>query len=225
MFKDMRGMGFIIAVTGVILATVIICVCAVSCSGGKLTFKTTYYFVCYRITDNSISASSLSNTVSSYGGAGYILNYDGNYYVTISCYYRENDAETVCTSLKKRELECSVLEINTEKYKIKGYSAKNNKELYLGNLNTLHSLSTLAYECANGLDTGKFTQAKAKDVVDAIKSGLNGLLSANESNCFTNDINFLIAECEDKERGFLLSKDMRYLQIAITDVIINIQMY
>lgn len=224
MFKCGKNTGFLIAVAGAVIAAVIIIICAVSCSGGKLTFKSTYYFVCYRITDNSISASSLSNAAASYGGAGYILNYEDSFYVTVSCYYKENDAEAVCISLKKRDLDCSVLEIKTDKYTLSG-SAKKNSQLYLGNFNTLNSLSTLAYECANGLDTGAFSQSKAKDVVLSIKTSLKGLLNSNASNCFTNDINFLIAECEDKERGFLLSKDMRYLQIAIIDTIINAELY
>lgn len=225
MLKGFKSTGFIVGVAAVIVATVIICACAASCSGGNLTFKTCYYFVCYRITDNAISASSLSGTVSSYGGAGYILNYDDDYYVTVSCYYKRNDAEAVCASLKRRELECSVLEVKTEKYKLKSYSAKKNAELYLGNLNTLYSLSSLAYECANGLDTGAYTQEKAKDVVSSIKSGLISLLHANAGNCFMHGINAIIAECEDKERGFLYSKDMRYLQIAVIDLIVNIELY
>ena len=224
MFKCGKDIGFFIAVAGAVIAAVIIIICAVSCSGGKLTYKSTYYFVCYRITDNSISASSLSSAAANYGGAGYILNYEENYYVTVSCYYKKNDAEAVCTSLKKRDLDCSVMEIKTDKYKMSS-SAKSNSQLYLGNFNTLNSLSTLAYECANGLDTGEFSQSKAKDVVLSIKTSLKGLLNSNASNCFTNDINFLIAECEDKERGFLLSKDMRYLQIAIIDTIINAELY
>lgn len=225
MFKGIKNKGFIFSVACAMLAAVIICVCAISCSGGKLKFKTTFYFVCYRITDNSISASSLSATVSSYGGAGYILNHNENYYITVSCYYKQAEAETVCNSLKKRDLDCSVLQIETETYKLKSNAAKNNSQLYLGNLNTLNSLSTLAYECANGLDTGEFSQSKAKDVVASIKSSLRGLLNSNASNCFTNNLNYLIAECEDKERGFLLSKDMRYLQIAIADVIIKADLY
>ena len=91
----------------------------------------------------------------------------------------------------------------------------------MGNLNTLDALSALAYDCANGLDTGEFTQSKAKEVVSAIKSGLNGLLAANPSNCFTEKLMRLCAECDDKQKGFLYSKDMRYLQIALTDTVIN----
>ncbi len=217
----MRGAGFFISIVGVLAVTLIICVCAFACNGGKIKFNAKYYFVCYRIADDAISASSLSGTVSSYGGAGYILNYKNSYYVTVSCYYTERDAQAVCDSLKKRDLDCSVLKTEITQFKLKGFSAQRNAQLYLGNLNTLDALSAIAYDCANGLDTGEFTQSKAKEVVSAIKSGLNGLLAANPSNCFTEKLMRLCAECDDKQKGFLYSKDMRYLQIALTDTVIN----
>lgn len=221
MYVSRQNLKFICAVTAVVLVTVAICISAVSCSGSKITFESCYYYVCYRITDNSVSAASLSGTVTSYGGAGYILNYDKDYYVTISCYYGESDAQSVCASLKKRDLDCSVLSVETDSYKLKNSYAKKNAELYKGNLNTLHSLSVIAYECANGLDTGEINQIKAKDILLNIESGLNSLLKANPDNCFTYNLSYLIALCEDKESGYLYSKDMRYLQIAITDPIIN----
>ena len=225
MFKYFKDIALILSVSAIILITVIICVCAASCSGEKLTFKTQYYFICYRIADNSVSASSLSDTALSYGGAGYILNYEQNYYVTISCYYSLNDAQSVCDSLKKRDLECSVLTIETENYPLKGYSAKQNSELYLGNLNTLNSLTKIAYECANKLDTGEYNQSTAKQICYSIKKSINALLNSNENNCFTEKLNFLKSECEAKESGYVYSKDMRYIQIAIADAVISAQLF
>lgn len=224
MFKVRNISAFTFSALCAVITTVIICVCAVSCSGGQMSYKSQYYFVCYRITDNTVSASSLSSTVSSYGGAGYILHHKKNYYVTVSCYYQKRDAETVCASLKKRDLECSVLEIETNKYKLKN-SAKKDLQLFLGNLNTLNSLSLLAYEGANKLDTGEFSQNKAKEIIYSVQNGIKGLLKSNESNCFTNGLNKIYAECEDKQRGFLMSKDLRYLQIAIVDLIINVKTF
>lgn len=157
MLKKVLNLQMVIVLGIIILSTVIICFCAASCSGTKLSFKETYYFVCYRISDNAVSAGSLSDTASSYGGAGYVLSRDGKYYVTFSCYYEENEAETVCANLKKRDLECTVLKIETGEYRL---SNKNNINLYLGNLNTLNSLSALAYDCANNIDTGVFRRAR-----------------------------------------------------------------
>lgn len=220
MLKNLRGGAFLISIILVLFTSVIICLCAVCGAGKRIVFKADYYFICYRIVDNSVSAGSLSDTVSSYGGAGYIICHEEDYYVTVSCYYTENDADSVCESLKKRDLDCSVLKISTKEFKL-GANDDKTAELYKGNLNTLNSLSRMAYDCANKLDVGEYGQNKAKDVLYAVKDGLKGLKNNNQSNRFTNPINKLIAECEDKDRGFLYSKDMRYIQIAIADFIIN----
>ena len=214
--------GFITGVGGVILATVIICVCAFSFSKNTVNFKATYYFVCYKMTDNAASASSLSGAVSSYGGAGYILEYDGIYYITVSCYYTLSDANEVCNSLKYKDLNCNILEAKTGDCKLLGRDAKKNSELYLGNFNTLNSVSSLAYECANKLDTGEYDQVKAKEIFKSIKSGINGLLISNPNNVFTEKLNMLSAECDDREKGFIHSYDLRYIQIAIIDCILKI---
>ncbi len=207
--------------SAVIIATVIICICAISCSGGKLDFKNTYYFVCYKMTDNAVSAGSISQSVSNYGGAGYILQRGENYYITFSCYYSDDEAKAVCENLKDRNMECSVLKVETGDYRLPVNTSQNNDQLYLGNLNTMHSLSSLAYECANGLDTGEFSQNKAKQILGSVTDTLNGLLKANPSNCFTESIQSVIEDCKRLGGGYLLSKNMRYIQISIVDKIIN----
>ena len=225
MSKANRFPPFLISVAAVACITVLICIFAFSCQGTKLKFRTCFYFVCYAMQENAISAGSISSAVSAYGGAGYILEYGGRYYITVSCYYDETDAENVCRELKDRNLYCSVLEIETENYTLKTSNAKKHAELYKGNLNTLNSLSRLAYDCANALDTGAHSQNNAKSVIADIKSGLNSLLSANENNCFTVELRRLIAECDDAAGGLIYSKDLRKLQIAIADTIINIELY
>lgn len=220
MFLKRVNLQFIIALGIVFTATVIIIVSAVSCSGGTINFEETYYFVCYRQSDNVISASSLSDTASNLGGAGYILKYGDNFYITLSCYYIEDEANDVCANLKKRELDCFVLKIETDEYKLNG---KGNKELYAGNFKTLNSLSRLAYDCANGIDTGAYSQNKAKSILSNISDTLSGLLNTNKNNCFTESLRNAINEC-DKFGGYLYSKNMRYVQIALADIIINAEL-
>jgi len=215
---------FIISVVAAVIVTVIILVAFFSCSGNCLTFKTTFYFICYRTEDNAVSASSVSDAVSSYGGAGYILEYGDAYYVTVACYYEDDDANTVCESLKRRDVDCEVIKIDTDEYAVANSSNANN-ELYLGNLNTLQSLTTLAYGCANAIDTGEYGQTQAKSVIADVKNTLNGLLNANTDNCFSGELRRLIAECTDVSEGYVYSKDLRRLQIAIADSIINIKLY
>lgn len=221
MFRAGQNKQLLFALAAVVAATVIICVCAAVCSGGKLTFKKTFYFVCYRQSDNAASAGALSDAASGYGGAGYIIEYGGNYYVTLSCYYDGGEAETVCSNLKKRDWDCSVLEIETDKYPLR---RRGDKELFLGNLNTLCSLSSIAYDCANKLDTGEYNQSAAKSVMSSIISTLNGLIEANKNNNFSRTLEGALKDCETAEKGYILSKDMRYIQIAFADIIINAEL-
>lgn len=215
---------FLIAVAAAVLATILIIVAVICISSQTINFCVSYYFVCYRSEDNSVSASSVSSAVSSYGGAGYVLCYEGKYYVTVACYYNENDAETVCASLKRRELDCTVLTVETDEYRVNCFDSKNNK-LYLGNLNTLDYLSRLAYDCANGLDTGDYSQTAAKNLLSDVYSGLKGLKSSNVENCFTAEIDRLIVLCDALDDGYIYSKDVRNLQIAIVDAVINTELY
>lgn len=216
---------FTISVAVVLTVTAAIIFSVISCGSTKIQFETEYYFVCYTIRDNALSADAISDTVSSYGGAGYVLEYDGNYYVTVACYYTENEANRVRQNLLKRGLNCSVLCIETDFYLIQSLGSQKKEQLYLGNLNTLYSLSELCYKCANGLDTGEYNQNSAKSVLNDVMSGLHGLKEANTENCFWGEIRRLIAECEAVSEGFIYSKDMRKLQIAIADTIINIKLY
>lgn len=215
---------FIVAITAILTVTVIICAFAFSCNTATLEFEATFYFVCYKSEDNYLSASSISDAVSSYGGAGYILELDGEYYITVSCYYSESDALSVCDSLAKRELNCFVLKKETNEYSLPR-SAEKNSALYRGNLNTLTSLSSLSYTCANKLDTGEYSQADAKRVLSDILKGLKSLQSANAGNCFSNELRRLSTICEDAGSGIIYSKDLRKLQIAIADTVININLY
>ena len=215
---------FIAAVGAILAVTVIICASAVSCNRITITFETTFYFVCYKSEDNYLSASSVSDAVSSYGGAGYILELDGEYFITVSCYYSESDANAVRDSLSKRELNCFVLKKETKEYSLPR-SAGKNAELYKGNLNTLTSLSSLAYTCANKLDTGEYSQANAKRILADLLTGINSLQNANAGNCFSSELNRLCTICEDAGKGIIYSKDLRKLQIAIADTVINIELY
>ena len=221
MAKNGFNLQMIFVLSAILITTVIICVSAVSCSGGKLKFEKTFYFVYYRMSDNAISAGSLADAVSSYGGAGYILKYNDNYYITFSCYENESEAKTVCSNLKKRDLECEVLKIKIEKLSLQNRNAKKNQKLYLNNLNTLSTLSSLAYDCANGLDTGKYSQGAAKRILSSMTETLNGLLKTNKNNCFTQSIESILDDCDRANGGYLLSKNMRYIQISIADKILN----
>ncbi len=207
----------------VVLALLILCFTLPSCAG-KLGFKTTFYYVCYNSPSDAQSASSISSVVHSYGGAGYIIRSGGNYYVTVSCYYEKPDAESVVATLNKKGLNCSVVTVEAGDYEMRG-SAKRYSEKYRSNLETLLSLSRLCYDLANSLDGYSCSQSNAKSVLGDVNTGLKGLARINSANCFTKEIDALLAEYSDVSSGYVFSYDVRRLQIAITDCIANIRLY
>lgn len=213
---------FTVCAAGV-LAMLILCFTLPSCAG-KLGFKMTFYYVCYNSPPDAQSASSVSSVVQSYGGAGYIIKSGDNYYVTISCYYERRDADGVASSLNKKGLGCSVVEVTAGDYELRG-SAKRYSEKYKGNLETLLSLSRLCYDLANSLDGYSASQSSARAVLSDVKTGLDGLASINTANCFTKEIDRLMAEYSDVSTGYIFSSDVRRLQIAIIDSIVNIKLY
>lgn len=220
-----KNLAFFISVTAVITLTVAIIICATSYGKLKISFQSCFYLVCYSVEDNSISADAISDSVTNLGGAGYVFEYGGEYFVTVACYYKKTDAERVQKSLLKRGLQCFVLTAERKEYSLKPGISEKRQKLYAGNLNTLFSLSELCYECANKLDTGEYNQSNAKNVLADVEKSLNGLKLSNSSNCFSEEIKRLSAECEAAGDGYLLSKNLRKLQIAIADTLINIDIY
>lgn len=211
-----------VAIT-VALAAVIICSAVPSCAGA-LDFSATFYYVCYDSPTDSQSAASVSGVVRSYGGAGYVIENGGKYYVTISCYYSEEDAISINSNLKNKGLACKVIEAKREKISLP-LSATKKKEQYKGTMNTLLSISQLCYGLANGMDSGTHSQSSAKSLLAEVKTGLESLYRANKGDCFAGEISALIAECDDVSYGYVFSYDVRRLQIAVCDCIIHVRLY
>lgn len=206
------------------LIIVIVGLVAVLGSGSTIDFETTFYYVCYNSPSDVHSASSVSTLVKSYGGAGYVVKNGNDYYVTVSCYYKESDALSVCKTLKNKGMECFVQETKVKKKSLKG-SAKSQKKKYLGNLNTLLSLSVVCYDLANSLDNFTCNQSGAKAILSEVKNGLDALCRQNAANCFSSELSALQKEREDASEGYVFSCDVRRLQIAMCDCIVNVKLY
>jgi hypothetical protein len=210
-----------ISITANIVVTVFICTLSIVLSTQKIKFNVSYHFVCLYIADNALSASALSDSTSSYGGAGYILEYNDCFYIAVSCYYTADDATNVLNNLKKMGIDPTTLSIEFESFRPNRILTQKTKAKFLGNLNTLDSLSRLAYDTANLLDEGKISEAKAKSALSNIKSDLKALENNNLSE-FTAPLQKLQNICDEFLDGYIYSKNLRYLQIAIADCIISL---
>lgn len=184
----------------------------------QLTFSQEYFFLCFKAVDNAVSASSLSETVNSLGGAGYILEYRQSFYIVISCYYDEQSALNVKNNLSSKLIDCILLNAKRSDSEVK----PSEYSQFYGNLNTLNELSKVAYACANSLDANECSQNNAKSVLSDISSNLSWLLKNNSGNKFESELRRLLAECELADDDFILSRSLRKLQAAIIDTVLNI---
>jgi hypothetical protein len=216
-----KNIQFIVAIALTVCISAGICVGAFFIGNQKVKYSINYNYICLYIADNALSASAFSDATSSYGGAGYVLEYEDNYYIVASCYYSAEDADTIYNSLLKNNINCTKLVVKKKSFPVSGTLSNTDKNLFLGNLNTLDSLSRLSYSAANSLDDSTINQESALSILNEIKSGINGLAEKNGSNIFSDGLKKLITICDDIKGGYIYSKDMRYLQVAITDVIIN----
>lgn len=224
MYKPRENIALYVTVALLAVFTVIFCIVCSRTAFVELQLDLNYYFVYQYVTDNAVSASSLSAATDGYGGAGYILPYQSKFYVTVACYYDETSANSVCFNLKSCGMECGVLTVSVSGKTISGANASN-IQLFSGNINTLEQLGKISYALANNLDKGEITQSGACDTLNSVLSALEGLYSSNTENCFFGWLSNIIAICSDITDGsYIYSKSVRRLQIAIADSIINVDM-
>jgi hypothetical protein len=218
MYKKKRVILFslIIIFIALLAATIVVCVAQIN-GKTRLSFSATYYYVYYDMQDNALSASSISSAVQSFGGAGYIVESSGNYYITVACYYDESDALQVCKNLRAKLVNCDVLTVEVGELSAPKRYANN----FVGILQTLHSLSQICYKAANGLDSGEYDESSAAAALDGVKTSLNGLIADCPNEEIASKLNYLSAVCGDISYGYIYSKNLRLAQIAITDVIAN----
>ncbi len=217
----------VVRVVTIVIITVIMSVIVlllVPFGSKKLNFKAVFYYVCHNSPEDSSSVASVSGLVHSYGGAGYIVSCGGKNFVTVSCYYTESDAVTVCNSLKKKGLDCAVVKAEVDGKDIKGGAVRQAAK-YEGNLNTMLSLSKLCYNLANSLDRYEVNQTGAKSMLAEVEKSIDGLIAQNAGNCFAEELNNLKAECDDVSYGYVFAYDVRRLQIAVCDSIVNVNIY
>lgn len=204
----------------VAIALVPLFVC--SCTGSKITFTAKFYFVCYKSQDDAHSASSVSSAVQSLGGAGYVIDSDGRYYIAFACYYDEDKAQSVCSSLKESGLECTVLAVETQSYDI---ADEEHSELYSGCLETLCQIADIMYNLANSLDEGSLSQLGARDIILSCMLPLRALCRQPLTETLKENITYILDEMAEAAEGFVYARDVRALQIALCDCVINAQFY
>lgn len=216
------GIFVFIAAAAVIIAAAAIA--AIPTCSGRLEYSASFYFVCYKSADEAHSAASVSSTVQSYGGAGYIVKLEDSYYVTVACYYDRADADKVCSSMTEEGLACSVVEAYAGGYDLPRALYGKAEELS-GALNTLYGVGTIFYQTANAIDSGTASYDAVLSVLSDARGTLEKVAQDNVDNALGGEAEYLVALADDLSGDRILSRELRALQIAVCDCIINLNFF
>lgn len=173
---------------------------------------TEYHFL--SLDDDNVNANQL-------GGAQKYITFNNKSYCVFACYYSIADANAVQSKLRILNIDCDVLSVSANIVKIDGLRAKVSKNLCLEMLGTLHSLSKIAYECANSMASRLIDADRAKSVILDVAVACRGLLKLDIGKRFFSGIEKILYECDFVLSGEIKQADLRGLQILICEKIIN----
>ncbi len=188
----------------------------------RLAFSAVYYLVCYKSADDAHSAGSVSSTVQSYGGAGYIVRYGNEYFVVVACYYDMRDAEEVRLSLKQYELDCRVVEAYAGGYALPVRLSARGGDIE-GWLRTLDETGRIFYNAANAADGGNMAGGAAASVLSDARMTLCAVMEGNADNALGDEAGYIIALIDDLDASSVSAREFRVLQAAVCDCLINLR--
>ena len=188
----------------------------------RLAFSAVYYLVCYKSADDAHSAGSVSSTVQSYGGAGYIVRYGNEYFVVVACYYDMRDAEEVRLSLKQYELDCRVVEAYAGGYALPVRLSARGGDIE-GCLRTLDETGRIFYNAANAADGGNMAGGAAASVLSDARMTLCAVMEGNADNALGDEAGYIIALIDDLDASSVSAREFRVLQAAVCDCLINLR--
>lgn len=180
----------------------------------------TYYFL-ERACEEA-TASAVAGTVYASGGAGYVLGDS----VVISCYFREQDARSVQTTLSEKGVEATVSERAAEELYLRadGDTARR----VAANAETVDTFAHILYDTANGLERAEIGQEEARAAVGGVVRAMRGLREGNGGEIYGAwNLRLLKEEEQGRElaEGILFARDLRLLQVELCLSVVEIGDY
>ena len=179
-----------------------------------ISVSKTYYFLVRDCEDTT--ASAVAGQIYFSGGAGYIQEAGGKSAVVLSCYFTENDAQFVRSSMAEKGVEVAVRKLSAKDFSLSGSACAERSRL-LSNAET-----------ANGLERTAVSQDEARAAVRGVYKALKGLREGNAGGLYDR-WNAALYQTERRARetaeGILFAKDLRYLQVQLCDFIVNFSDY
>ena len=211
---------FILGMVSLFSAVVVGYFAAISARTKDFTVDRTFYFLAVKA--EAETAAVVSKSEYSYGGAGYTFTYDGVNYVGLASYNSESEARIIKEGLKNRGKETEIVELTVDTFYFTDRREVEKYEETCGFVNTALQCADLLYATANGLDSGELTQEEARRVIEEIRAVFS---QAGEKGCAA------VAEMTDAGEkkcagivsGVIYAKDVRCLQMQISEGIYNLQ--
>ncbi len=191
----------------------------------KISLERTYYFLVRDCEDTT--ASAVSGQVYLSGGAGYLLEMEGESVVVLSCYFKLTDGERVQSIMEGKGIETRLISLKAEDFTLKDEDAEFKKKVS-ENIETVETCAKMLYESANGLERNDITQDHARATVKGVVSSLKGLQTGNTEKFFlpwNAELSFAEKRGRELAEGILFAKDLRYLQVQLLLNIIHANEY
>lgn len=184
-----------------------------------------YYFL---VRDcEAATASAVAGQVYLSGGAGYLMETDGQSCVVLAGYFRLSDAERVQSSMEEKAIETRILSLSTASFVLEGEAAEE-KTRVEGNLETAETCARILFDAANGLERTSLSQEEARAALRGAMKSLKGLREGNAAGLYSRwNAELSAAERRGAEtaEGILFAKDLRYLQVWLLLSVVNAEEY
>lgn len=211
---------FVLGMVTLVSAFIIGYFAAMSVRMKHFTVDRTFYFLSVRADPGTVSVAAKSEY--SEGGAGYTFTSGKNNYVALAGYNDEREATIVRDNLKAKGKECEIVPLKVDSFYFTDKKEVAVYEETRGFVNTLLSCVDLAYETANRLEEGRFTQKEAGRVLGEIGGVLEGAEATNVPAAAK-----LAREgsekCDEITEDIIYAKEVRYLQLMLSEGIYDLQ--
>ncbi len=211
---------FILGMGGMFIAVICLYSVAFALRTEEFTVNRTVYFLVLPAEESTSSVVAQDIYVS--GGAGYVFSHKATQYVALAAYNDEWAARNVQGTLEKKGKETKILPLYIDTFYFKSKKEKENKGAIEGGVNTLLQCADLLYTTANGLETTRFTQGEARQIVSELQSVFNAL-KANAVAQTEVLLNYAVKKCREITSGIIYAKDVRYLQLLLLEGVYALQ--
>ncbi len=181
----------------------------------KILLDGEYFFLAKSCEETT--AAALVGQVYDSGGAGVLIEADGQVAVALACYFTRSDAENVSRSLRERGTETEIYRMTTPELTIFGADSEIAARVS-ANARTADTCARILYDTANGLERASTSQEEARAAVRGVSKVLRGLCAENGNELHARwnaELTALGREGEELADGLLFSKDVRCLQVRI----------